>query len=719
VIYFECDVDNGSSGSSIFDSQGRIVANLGWWDGGPSIILLNDRFLSEPPPPVDADVMMVFDRSGSMSLPGESGTSKLSEAKEAASLFVDLIATGQGHRVGLVTFSTASSLDEPLSAVTTAKKNDLIGPPEPGIIDDISAGGLTGIGGALLAAQNQFPAPASGNNTPFVLLMTDGLENVAPLIGTVESQLGSTRLCTIGFGKESALNGPLLTTLSREHGGIYTRAGDGLELKKFFVLCFGNIFESEIALDPHLLMPERRLEAEPVRFLVCGESRLTVVIGWERPVEQLFLSLISPAGNTIEPPLRGVLSSSGDTWAYLQLALPFGRERDGVWQAVVLRTRAAGLRAERFFLTTLVEGGPRLRSLNARRVYTNEKLHPLVHFDHGEDGEEHGVEDVRVFLEIERPLIGTGNVLAESGLGRPAQLEGDAIDARTTSLLALDRDPARPLVPTESLRVELFDDALHEDGAPEEHDGVYGNPQVDLTRFEGHYRFRAIATFRGRDGCEGTRETTWSAFVGVGIDPESTPIRAEELRDLPGGGKLLRVRFRPGDAIGNLLGPGRLDAFEVVAGDGTRPQGAVEDLGDGDYEIDIAWDGTGGGPELAIEIPDRARLSIPIPGFDVEGRFVRGDANSSGSIDLSDGIGILNYLFLGQAAPACLDAADVDDSSAIDLSDSVRIFGWLFLGGRPPEPPTPRSGNFGAADCGIDPTPDRLGCDASSRTCSG
>jgi hypothetical protein len=28
------------------------------------------------------------------------------------------------------------------------------------------------------------------------------------------------------------------------HSGIYTRAGEGLELKKFFVLAFGNIFET-------------------------------------------------------------------------------------------------------------------------------------------------------------------------------------------------------------------------------------------------------------------------------------------------------------------------------------------------------------------------------------------------------------------------------------------------------------------------------------------
>lgn len=31
-VYFNCDIDNGSSGASIFDSAGRIVANLSQWE---------------------------------------------------------------------------------------------------------------------------------------------------------------------------------------------------------------------------------------------------------------------------------------------------------------------------------------------------------------------------------------------------------------------------------------------------------------------------------------------------------------------------------------------------------------------------------------------------------------------------------------------------------------------------------------------------------------
>jgi hypothetical protein len=86
-------------------------------------------------------------------------------------------------------------------------------------------------------------------------------------------------------------------------------------------------------------------------------------------------------------------------------------------------------------------------------------------------------------------------------------------------------------------------------------------------------------------------------------------------------------------------------------------------------------------------------------------RFVRGDANGEGSIDIADPIFILTYLFVGGRAPDCLDAADVNDDGTADISDPVRLLGCLFLGAEEPPPP------FGA--CGGDPTADDLSCNLS------
>jgi len=88
----------------------------------------------------------------------------------------------------------------------------------------------------------------------------------------------------------------------------------------------------------------------------------------------------------------------------------------------------------------------------------------------------------------------------------------------------------------------------------------------------------------------------------------------------------------------------------------------------------------------------------------LEPQFRRGDANADGVADISDGIYVLGFLFLGGAAPLCDDAADTNDDGAVDLSDAPALFGFLFLGQAPPPSPL--------ESCGDDPTDDALSCEA-------
>ena len=60
----------------------------------------------------------------------------------------------------------------------------------------------------------------------------------------------------------------------------------------------------------------------------------------------------------------------------------------------------------------------------------------------------------------------------------------------------------------------------------------------------------------------------------------------------------------------------------------------------------------------AAVLANGVRYEEPAP--DGETAFVRGDANQSGIIDLSDAVYVLGYLFLGSPRTiACLDAADL------------------------------------------------------------
>ena len=109
--------------------------------------------------------------------------------------------------------------------------------------------------------------------------------------------------------------------------------------------------------------------------------------------------------------------------------------------------------------------------------------------------------------------------------------------------------------------------------------------------------------------------------------------------------------------------------------------------------------------------PEHSSGGASLDGGDPAGiDFRRGDANGDGSLDISDAVFTLTWLFLGTAQPGCLDAADTNDDETIDLSDPISSLSFLFQGGTAPPAP-------GHTTCGPDLT-DALvpmqGCDAYS-----
>ena len=93
----------------------------------------------------------------------------------------------------------------------------------------------------------------------------------------------------------------------------------------------------------------------------------------------------------------------------------------------------------------------------------------------------------------------------------------------------------------------------------------------------------------------------------------------------------------------------------------------------------------------------------PSVGQDAEApRFIRGDADGSGSLNVLDVIAVLGSLFADRSALPCEDAADSDDSGDLELLDGVYLANSLFLRGPAPALPFP--------NCGVDATFDELGC---------
>jgi hypothetical protein len=99
-------------------------------------------------------------------------------------------------------------------------------------------------------------------------------------------------------------------------------------------------------------------------------------------------------------------------------------------------------------------------------------------------------------------------------------------------------------------------------------------------------------------------------------------------------------------------------------------------------------------------VPDTRAGLVRLPDVVPPG-FLRGDANGDGTVNMSDAVFTLWYLFMGGETPSCLEAADTNGTETVDIADGVYELQWEFGGG--PQPPRP------FPDCG--PAELSLGCE--------
>jgi uncharacterized protein YegL len=279
------------------------------------------------------DIAIVFDRSGSMSLSTAGGGTRLDAAKSAANMFADLLEDGSSQRLGMVSFSTTASApaDMALTSVGTA----------PGALSTalgaISAAGNTSIGDGLQKAATLVNAGSSKRKA--ILLLTDGMENTAPTIATAQGGLGDIHVCSVGFGTPGALDGPKLRDLSERQGGIYISTPNTLELKKFFVFCFADIFDSFVGADPIELLPASALASAPSVNTTYLDDKLAFVLSWTHPVPKgtIRLSITSPSGAPVNLADPSIESVYGPTWHIVRFNTPYRGEANGQWEARAVR----------------------------------------------------------------------------------------------------------------------------------------------------------------------------------------------------------------------------------------------------------------------------------------------------------------------------------------------------------------------------------------------
>ena len=71
-------------------------------------------------------------------------------------------------------------------------------------------------------------------------------------------------------------------------------------------------------------------------------------------------------------------------------------------------------------------------------------------------------------------------------------------------------------------------------------------------------------------------------------------------------------------------------------------------------------------------------------GFATGPSYICGDANGSGSVNISDAVSLIAYIFSGGPAPNPLAAGDANCSGSINISDVVYLIAYIFSGGPAP-----------------------------------
>ncbi|QMU28717.1 VWA domain-containing protein [Adhaeribacter radiodurans] len=174
-------------------------------------------------------VCLVIDRSGSMTANDAGGATRMEFAKAAARAFVDVsLGLGNNYQLGLVSFSDAATVHQPVQLLTTAYAATL-----KSSIDGISAGGNTAIGDGLLAGAFEMVGKKGANPTLF--LLSDGQNNRGTNPESVIPVLRSRGIRTFTIPVGNGADRPLLSNIAGTTGGRMLDAPTADELPPIYM----------------------------------------------------------------------------------------------------------------------------------------------------------------------------------------------------------------------------------------------------------------------------------------------------------------------------------------------------------------------------------------------------------------------------------------------------------------------------------------------------
>lgn len=307
-------------------------------------------------------VVFVLDRSGSMSGPAGTGSSRMQLLHESVSRCVELIRNGSG--AGLVSFDHDASPGQALApfASGTSQRADVLAAATA-----LAPGGATSIGDGLALGRSVLQAGAGAFDSTALIALTDGLENSAAFLADVGSSIDA-RTFAVGLGTADQVSTAALSTITSATDGYLLVTGPLTPstdrfflLSKYFQQILVSATNESIITDPDgYVAPGVPVE---VPFVVAtADIEVTVVLLVDVPV--IGLSLIMPDGQVLDEAALGGVGATvqhGTNQTVVRFALPLaGTAHNGEWRAL-LEVDKRAFKKEVTRLRRLAEQDPEAR----------------------------------------------------------------------------------------------------------------------------------------------------------------------------------------------------------------------------------------------------------------------------------------------------------------------------------------------------------------------
>ena len=570
------------------------------------------------------DVVLVMDRSGSMGaeVPVSNGTqTKLEQLKKSTKLFLDLMRTNEGDRLGEVSFASTESIDfdepgaiEMVTELTSGPGGNLNTAKSE--VDALSAGGATNIRDALQTGLDLLP-PGSDRRKVLVFL-SDGMKTAGgdPTESAFLNQFSAedVNVFSVGFGTEggsglAGLDLNLLSTLSTQGpDGLFHVAENSTQLDKFFIEALGGAIESELVVDPEGdLAPGQSVEVDA--GLGSKDLTATFIATWDDPAASLQLTLRSPTGLLIT---EGNAASFGDkvqftrqpgyVFARIKPPLPSGPSSShaGTWSMIIRN----GGRITTHYMANVLADSTAHFSLATPLPAGRTSYEPGDHIEFSallRGAAPGALRQAVIKVQPFVPAIGIGEVFSSKAL-TAEDLANVPLAINKEPLSVLERmgmayqlkygEPPVSKLPAAPFTLSLED--LMKDSALFQ--GAFPAP------VPGEYSFLIRASVLD-ENCEPiNREILHTVWVAPKPDPGTTEVVIDAQPPT------YLVKVTPRDRVQGHVGPGYADRFELV-GKGVRQIGPVQDMLDGTYLIALVRETREGG---ALEISFQGVALAPI-----------------------------------------------------------------------------------------------------------